>query len=305
MRALLFLFFAASALAQEQVGEQLARAFNQRDVPGFMRLVDADAVGRHVVRDMGLNAKDEESVRANIERAVRGNLDVTLRTLDKTQGAAKFMRNGTREGKPFALVRFDLGDAGIDYLEFYLLPSRRVEDWYVHAAATRFSASTRMNLATMFKTDSILYGLFGGRALTKSDEKPFTDLRTHLQAQDFVKAYRALTALAALEHAIGGEDGATQNLRGSLLLTQKRFPEAERACRRGMAVEPDLKAPYWCLISVALASQNGKLAVDGLQTYEKAFSVRFDPDKLSKEEEYREISRTPEYGAWAKARRGR
>ena len=120
----------------------------------------------------------------------------------------------------------------------------------------------------------------------------------------FEKQYeQALAAIAALEQAVGGVDASSSSLRGTLLTTMKRHDEAARACRRGMALEPDFKQAYWCLVSVGLDRNDGKLAVEGLVAYEKAFNESFDPDALAKLDGYKEIARTPEFAAWAKARR--
>jgi tetratricopeptide (TPR) repeat protein len=348
-------------------GEAIAQALNQRDVEGILRLMDTDAVTRLVFKDLGLSASDREPIQRGFLRGLRNSVDLGVRTMDGSKGSAKYLRSGTREGKPFALVRYDLGDEGIDYVEYHLTPARKVEDWYAHSMATRYSTAARLGLATTLKTNSMLFGLFGTRMTTQADVKPFTDLRNHLQAQDFAKAYkvledfpesfrktrqwalvrvtyggriddathraalrylaanfgkerdlqfmlidhyffeqqfdRALEALSALERAIGGDDGATANLRGNILIGAKRFDEAGKACRRGMAVEPDHKAAYWCLVTVGIGTKSGKIAVEGLKAYEKAFSVEFDLKKLALRKEYKEIARTSEYAAWAKGRR--
>jgi hypothetical protein len=113
----------------------------------------------------------------------------------------------------------------------------------------------------------------------------------------------ALASLGALERAVGGEDGATQNLRGRILLGARRFDDAAKSCRRGMALEPDHKPAFWCLVEVGLDTNNGKIAVEGLSAYEKAFKVEFDPVKLAALGAYKQISRTPEFAAWAKKRK--
>ena len=114
---------------------------------------------------------------------------------------------------------------------------------------------------------------------------------------------RALGAVAALERAIGGEDAATANLKGNVLIAMKRFDDAAKACRRGMALESDHRPAYWCLVAVGVGAKNGTIAVEGLKAYEKALAVEFDVDKLGTQDEYKEISRTPEFAAWAKSRR--
>ena len=348
-------------------GEAIAAALNKRDVNATLRLIDADAVGRAVIKEMGLNAADRETVLKVFPNALRTNVDLGIRTIAGSNGSAKYLRSGQRNGRPFALVRYDLGDQGIDYVEYYLGKTDKVEDWYVHSMATLFSTSARLGLSSLLKTDSMLFALFGTRLATEADAKPFVELRTSLQKQDFAGAYRtlerfpedfrktrqwalmrvayggrvdgdthraalrylaqnfgkdpelqfmlidhyffekqfdgALASLAALERAIGGEDGATANLRGSILIAARRFNEAALACRRSMALESDHKAGYWCLVTVGLNTKSGKIAVEGLKAYEGAFSVEFNLNELAAIAEYKEIAATPEFVAWRKSRR--
>jgi len=364
------LLLSLQAMAQVDVaatGEAIARALNERDVEAIVAMMDVDAVTRLVIKDLGLNAKDRESVRQGFPKALRTNVEIGVRTIEGTKGSARFLRTGTRDARPYVLLRYDLGDQGTDYVEYYLTPGRKVEDWYVHSMATLYSASAALGLATVLKTDSMLFGLFGARFTREADAKPFSDLRSRLQAQDFAGAYRvlesfpeafrksrqwalmrvtyggrideathraalrylaqsfgaeadlqfmlidhyffeeqfdqALASLGALERAIGGEDAATANLRGNILIAARRFPDAAQACRRGMALEADHKQAYWCLVTVGIATRNGRIAVEGLKAYERAFAVEFDLDKLGAQDEYKEVARTPEFAAWAKSRR--
>ncbi len=114
----------------------------------------------------------------------------------------------------------------------------------------------------------------------------------------------AVKAIAAFEGTIGGEDGATNYMKCSCLIAWKRYDDAVKACRRGIELEPDFKSAYWGLVSAGLTSGNAGLALAGLSAYEKAFDMRFDPDKLAQLADYRELARTPEFAAWAKPRRG-
>jgi tetratricopeptide (TPR) repeat protein len=348
-------------------GEAIAAALNQRDIDAILRTIDVEAVTRHVIKDLGLSAADRQTVHKVFPKALRTNVTIGMRSIETSKGSARFLRSGMRGARPYALVRYDLGDNGIDYVEYYLNPSDKVEDWYVHSMAAPFSSTARLGLATVLKTDSMLYGMFGTGFTTQSDAKPFTDLRAQLQAQDFPAAYRtlerfpeefrktrqwavmrvtygartdeaahrsalgylaqnfgkdpelqfmlidhyffqgehdrALAALSALERAIGGEDGATANLRGLLLISAKRFQEAGKACRRGMEIESDHKPAYWCLVNVGVASRSGKIAIDGLKAYERAFAVEFNLDELAALAEYKQIAATPEFAAWRKSRR--
>ncbi len=360
---------ATAVAAQEDVaalGRSLAKALNERSVDAFMRQVDTDAVSRILLKDLGLAAKDADALRRQLPLSVRKNVEISMRAMEQGKGFAKFLRTGTQESKAYALVRLDMGE-GVDYVKYFVAPSRAVEDWYVYTSAALFSASARFNLATILKNDSLLYSLFGISSVTQIDIKPFTELRKHLVAGNYAEAYRALegfpegyrksrqwavmrvtyggqsgderyraalrhlavnfggdadlqlilidhyffekqydqalAGVAALEQAVGGEDASTSSLRGNLLTTMKRHGDATKACRRAMALEPGFKQGYWCLVSVGLDRKDGKLTVEGLTAYEKAFEVRFEPDQLAKQDIYKEFARTPEFAAWAKARK--
>jgi len=355
------------ARADAVVGRAIAEALNKGDIEAVLRTMDVEAVGRQVIKDLGLNDSDRERVLKVFPSAVRTNVEIGVRSMQTSKGSARFMRSGVRDSRPFALLRYDLEDQGIDYVEYYLTSSGRVEDWYVHSLAANFSTLARLSLATALKTDSMLYGMFGTLHLTAADTKPFADLRTHLQAQDFAGAYRtlerfpeefrktrqwalmrvsyggrideqthraalrqlakdfggdpalqfmlvdhyffeqqferALAAIGALERGIGGEDAATMNLRGNVLLAAKRYGDASTACRRGMQLEPGHKAAYWCLVAVGLGHNDGKVAVEGLKAYESAFGVRFNLDQLAAQAEYKQIATTPEFAAWRNSRK--
>lgn len=56
-------------------------------------------------------------------------------------------------------------------------------------------------------------------------------------------------------------------------------------------------------MTAGLTRKDGKIALEGLLAYEKAFQVEFHPEKLAQQEAYKEIFRTPEFIAWAKSRR--
>jgi len=348
-------------------GKTLAAALNERDLEAVLATMDVEAVSHLVLKGLGLSDADRETLRKGFGRALRNNVEIGMRTIESSKGTAKYLRSGMRDSKPYALLRYDLGDQGTDYVEYYLTPSGKVEDWYVHSMATLYSTSARLGLATVFKTDSMLFGIFGTRMASGADARPFTELRTRLQAQDFAGAYRALetfpegfrktrqwavmrvtyggrvddathraalrylaanfgsepdlqfmlidhyffeekfdralVSVGALERSVGGEDAATANLRGSILIGASRFNDAATACRHGMALEPDHKPAYWCLVSVGIATRNGRIAVEGLKAYEKAFDLEFDLDKLAAVDDYREIARTPEFVAWKKTRR--
>jgi hypothetical protein len=371
--ALALLLPAAGALAQATakdaaaLGRSLAAAFNERSVDDFVRVVDTEAFSDIVLRDLGLGAADAKALRNRLPLSLRKNVELSMRSLSQNEGSAKYLRAGTEDGRAYALVRLDMGDQGVEYVKYYASSPRAVEDWYIFTAASLFSSAVRFNLATLFKSESVLYKLLGAHAVSPRDARAFMEVRDSLAKDDFGGAFkalerfpedyrksrqwalmrvtlggragddsyrqalrhlaaafgndadlqlalidhyfyesqfeRALAAVAALERAVGGEDASTNGLRGNLFTALKRHGDAEAACRRGVTLEPDHKASYWCLVSVALERNDGRLAVDALTAYEKAFDVHFDPARLAQQDGYQRIGKTREFTAWAKERR--
>ena len=138
------------ALAQANVaatGESIVVALNKRDLDGVLATMDVEAVSHLVLKGLGLSDADRETLRKGFGKALRNNVEIGLKTLDASKGTAKYLRSGTRDSKPYALLRYDLGEQGTDYVEYYVTPSGKVEDWYVHSMATLYSNSARLGLA--------------------------------------------------------------------------------------------------------------------------------------------------------------
>jgi hypothetical protein len=115
-----------------------------------------------------------------------------MRAIAKNEGTAKFLRAGEEGGKPYALLRLDLGDQGVDYVRYYPSSPRAVEDWYVFTAASLFSTSVRFNLATIFKSESVLFRLFGIGSVPTAQTQAFLDVRDSLVKDDYAGAFKAL-----------------------------------------------------------------------------------------------------------------
>ena len=60
-------------------GKAIADALNKGDVEGVMRTMDVDAVTRLVLKDLGMSAKDRESVAKGFPKALRNNIDIGMR----------------------------------------------------------------------------------------------------------------------------------------------------------------------------------------------------------------------------------
>lgn len=366
---LLPLALAAAPPETEQIGRRVAAALNAHDAQALVELIDIESLNRTIVADMGLTPAQAQSFERGLAAGMRQNWEAGIRLFAKRKGVAKYIRTGSREGRPYALVRLAYADedAGFDYLELYPSGAQRLHDWYTHSRASFASAAVKVLAAAMLKNDSILASVFGIKGFSQADITSVRQFTAQFRAGDLANAYRtlelfpasyrrtrdwamlrvntaghddgvyraalehlarsfgddkqvqfmlidhyflqqkfdlAIRTVAAFEGAIGGEDGATNFLKCSCLIAWERYDDAVKACRRGIEVEPDFKSAYWGVVTTGLASRNPTLALAGLSAYEKAFDTRFDPDKLAQIDEYRELARTREFAAWAKARRG-
>lgn len=197
--AALALLFPACALAKPAtqddaaaLGRALAEAFNERSVDGFMDVVDVEAFGEIVLRDLGLATRDERAIRKRLPLSVRKMAENGMRAIDKSEGTARFMRAGVEGGRAFALIRLDLGDEGMDYIKYYAASPDTVEDWYIFTGASLYSSAVRFNLATLFKSESVLLKVLGLPSLSARDTRAFLAVRDNLAKDDYAGAYKAL-----------------------------------------------------------------------------------------------------------------
>ena len=195
--ALLCSPFPAFAGAPGDVGEQIADALNEQDLETMYGLIDVDSLARMLSADLGLSGADAKGFHEGLRKGMRRNLETGLRQFAEKQGIAKYMRTGTREGKTFVLVRIEYAgdEGGFDYVEYYLSPAQKVEDWYTHSRGSRASTSMRLAMSSMLKKDSMLTAMFGIKAINDGEVKRFREFNAALAAGDLPKAYRALEGL--------------------------------------------------------------------------------------------------------------
>lgn len=86
-------------------------------------------------------------------------------------------------------------EGGFDYIEYYLSPAQKVQDWYTHSRGSRASTSMALVMSSMLKRDSILGALFGVKSFSEADVRTFREFGTHFSGGDLPKAHRALFRL--------------------------------------------------------------------------------------------------------------
>jgi len=190
---------AAASPEADQIGRRVASALNGHDAQAFMELVDIESLNRAIVADMGMTPSQAQSFEHGLGAGIRQNWETGIRLFAKRKGVAKYVRAGSRDGRPYALVRIAYGDddAGFDYLELYLSPSQRLHDWYTHSRASLASSGVKVLVAAMLKNDSILASVFGIKAFSQADIANVNQFVAHFRAGDLANAHRTLELFPA------------------------------------------------------------------------------------------------------------
>lgn len=190
---------AAASPEAEQIGRRVAAALNAHDAQALVELIDTESLGRAIVTDMGLTSSQAQGFERGLSAGMRQSWEAGVGLFAKRKGVAKYVRAGSRDGRPFALVRIAYTDdeAGFDYLELYLSPSQRLSDWYMHSRASLASAAVKVLAAAVLKNDSILASIFGIKAFSQGDIANVRQFSAQFRAGDFANAYRTLELLPA------------------------------------------------------------------------------------------------------------
>jgi hypothetical protein len=211
----------ALAAGAADVGAHIADALNAQDLEAMNAIIDSDSLARSLSGDLGLGASEAKGFSEGLGKGLRRNLEIGLRQFAQRKGVAKYMRTGSRDGNPFALVRIDYAseEGGFDYVEYYLSPANKVVDWYTHSRGSRASTSMRLAMASMLKKDSMLGAILGVKTINDAEVKRFREFNSAIAAGDLPKAYRALDGLpesyrqtrdwAMLRASIAGYDERT------------------------------------------------------------------------------------------------
>jgi tetratricopeptide (TPR) repeat protein len=178
------------------IGRQIADALNQQDADRLMQLVDLQAFQDRVGQDLGLNESQAQGFREGLGRGLRRSTEGGMRAFVQRKGVARFLRTGKRIGKPFTMIRIEYGsEGGFDYVEYYLTPALKIEDWYSYGRGNRASSAVRLAVSAMVDKDSMLSALFGIKQLDHSEVEKFQELSRQLNAGDYARAYRVLEGL--------------------------------------------------------------------------------------------------------------
>jgi hypothetical protein len=224
---------ASARATPEQVGREIAQAFNAQDADAVVRLIDVQALSREVMQDLGVSAEQAAKMQDGMRKSLRANIEAGLRSFTQREGVAKFIRTGKEGGKAYSLVRIEYqsDDGGFDYVQYYVTPAGLIEDWYSHTRGSRATTAMRLAVSAMVDKESLLGKLFGVTPVDRREIERFGTFRRYLAAGDLPRAYSAMEGLpesykrtkdwAMLRASISSYDEAAY--RGSLEHLAKHF----------------------------------------------------------------------------------
>ncbi len=152
--------------AAERFGNDIARAFNERDAKALAALIDFHALAVKSAELQELSDANEKAFAQGLESAGFSKLsEAYFRGLDAGKGTVQFMRV-TDSASPRSLIRFDMGDQGFNYLEFVLRTNEkgqtRTIDWYQLNTGELMSVTLASAGQLFGSNTSFLERMFGG-----------------------------------------------------------------------------------------------------------------------------------------------
>jgi tetratricopeptide (TPR) repeat protein len=184
-------------------GEDLTRAFNERDEPLGSWLIDIPALALRVSTSFSDNPREQAAFARGMSNAGAKNILMSLfKVLDTSRATVKCMKtskaaigNGGR-----VLIRFDLNDRGVDYLEFVVEKDAagryRAVDWYQLSRGELMSVS--LGAVTRLMSDpspDVIRKLFGVTAVDRSALEAFKSIGALQRAGKYAEAVAALKKL--------------------------------------------------------------------------------------------------------------
>jgi hypothetical protein len=166
-------FFAnAHAVSEQPFGESIARTLQDGEADHFTALLDADALIDRTLVGMPGSSDFVAELSKGFEQGLSRVGTVMINNLGPAT-TLTHVRTRTVDGVTRALVRVDLGDRGLNYLDFFVHmrpdESWGVVDWLDYAQGQTYTESLRIVLALMMRDEPSVMGRLVG--LPEVDKK--------------------------------------------------------------------------------------------------------------------------------------
>jgi tetratricopeptide (TPR) repeat protein len=217
-----------------QAGENIAAAFNEGQVDTVIRMLDMEALSRRVAATVVEGEKDRADFALGFQRGSKvediGKLMFGQR--DGSDLTVKFVRVVQCEYERCALLRFDYGDNGFDYIEFAIRQDNvgrtRIVDWAPLTTGEMVSVTIGSTARLVLDTSpNLLARLLGLKSVDQAAVKRMKDIGQMRRNGDFKGAYVEIgklppelantRAMLTLQAAMANEAGDTDGYKRTLV----------------------------------------------------------------------------------------
>jgi hypothetical protein len=191
----------AQAVPVEDFGESVARALQEGDGAGFTVLMDKHSVLDRTLEGMEGSEEFVVGLRMGLERGLSQVGTVMVKNLGPAVKVS-YLRTRTVQGASRVLVRIDLGDRGINYIDFFVHErpdgSWGIFDWLDYVQGQTYTESLRMAMALVVKEKpSLVSRLLGLSNVDERSAKQIAEMGKLGQQGDWagwLEVYRTLPA---------------------------------------------------------------------------------------------------------------
>jgi hypothetical protein len=162
---LLVMLFASSAVAgtggtdYERFGQSISAALNAGDAKTVTRALDKEAILDRALDGITQKGKTVDELRGGLGKGLDRAGALLTRNLSEN-ARITFVRARNVNGEQHALIRVDLGDKGLNYMDFVLHQDRsgsvKIIDWYDYAQGQLYTDGVRQLLALMMPQERTL-----------------------------------------------------------------------------------------------------------------------------------------------------
>lgn len=192
MPALLILLVPTAEAANnkyEDAGNEIVSALRSGNGKAFSKVINKKELLDRTLDGMNQDTDIIRKVRVNLDNALDKIGDVMTRNLGQNTRLT-FVRSRSINNEQRALVRVDMRERGINYLDFVLgedgSGAIKVIDWHDYARGQLYTNSLRQALVLMFPQDTTLIGrLLGTSKVDRKTVRAFSELARSSKERKF------------------------------------------------------------------------------------------------------------------------
>jgi hypothetical protein len=203
---LLVMLFASSAVAgtggtdYERFGQSISAALNAGDAKTITRALDKEAILDRALDGITQRGKTVDELRSGLGKGLDQAGALLTRNLSEN-ARTTFVRARSVNGEHHALMRVDLGDKGLNYMDFVLHKDRtgsvKVIDWYDYAQGQFYTDGVRQLIVLMMPQErTLLEKLLRVKGIDQRAAREVMELARLLREQkyaEWLKTYDGLS----------------------------------------------------------------------------------------------------------------